>query len=127
MGLPEPAWGAAPAVLWDVFGQQGHPVRATVSDMGPLLLSRMLELNDTQEGVLTLVFKVADDEGQLLLDLKDLRAMLQNVADRAAIPEDPLRQRVGRHRRRHPARPAARWNPRARKHSSASPCSTWPT
>ncbi|MBO9355355.1 DUF853 family protein [Bordetella petrii] len=84
LGLSEPAWGASPAVLWDVFGEQGLPVRATVSDMGPLLLSRMLELNDTQEGVLTLVFRVADDEGQLLLDLKDLRAMLQNVADRAA-------------------------------------------
>ncbi|OZI63448.1 ATP-binding protein [Bordetella genomosp. 11] len=83
LGLPEPAWGAAPVVLWDVFGEQGHPVRATVSDMGPLLLSRMLELNDTQEGVLALTFKVADDEGQLLLDLKDLRAMLQDVADRA--------------------------------------------
>ncbi|CAM4341691.1 helicase HerA-like C-terminal domain-containing protein [Bordetella muralis] len=82
--LPEPVWGANPAVLWDVFGEQGLPVRATISDMGPLLLSRMLELNDTQEGVLTLVFRVADDEGQLLLDLKDLRAMLQNVADRAA-------------------------------------------
>jgi len=84
LGLPEPAWDASPTVLWDVFGEQGLPVRATVSDMGPLLLSRMLELNDTQEGVLTLVFRVADDEGQLLLDLKDLRAMLQNVADRAA-------------------------------------------
>lgn len=83
-GLPEPVWGANPAVLWDVFGEQGIPVRATISDMGPLLLSRMLELNDTQEGVLTLVFRVADDEGQLLLDLKDLRAMLQNVADRSA-------------------------------------------
>jgi DNA helicase HerA-like ATPase len=83
LGLAEPAWGATPAVPWDVFGAQGHPVRATVSDMGPLLLSRMLELNDTQEGVLTMVFKVADDEGQLLLDLKDLRAMLQDVADRA--------------------------------------------
>ncbi|WP_144634681.1 helicase HerA-like domain-containing protein [Bordetella genomosp. 13] len=84
LGLPEPAWGASPVALWDVFGKQGLPVRATVSDMGPLLLSRMLELNDTQEGVLTLVFRVADDEGQLLLDLKDLRAMLQDVADRAA-------------------------------------------
>jgi DNA helicase HerA-like ATPase len=82
--MAEPIWGATPAVLWDVLGVQGHPVRATVSDMGPLLLSRMLELNDTQEGVLALVFKVADDEGLLLLDLKDLRAMLQDVADRAA-------------------------------------------
>ncbi len=89
--LPTPTWGAAPTVLWDVFGEQGHPVRATVSDMGPLLLSRMLDLNDTQTGVLNLVFKVADDEGQLLLDLKDLRAMLQNVADRAS----ELRQNYG--------------------------------
>lgn len=84
LGLAEPAWGASPVALWDVFGAQGLPVRATVSDMGPLLLARMLELNDTQEGVLTLVFRVADDEGQLLLDLKDLRAMLQDVADRAS-------------------------------------------
>lgn len=79
LGLPEPVWGASPVVMWDIFGEQGHPIRATVSDMGPLLLSRMLELNDTQEGVLSLVFKVADDEGQLLLDMKDLRAMLQDV------------------------------------------------
>lgn len=91
LGLPEPAWGACPAVFWDVLGEQGHPIRATVSDMGPLLLSRMLELNDTQEGVLSLVFKVADDEGQLILDMKDLRSMLQNIADRA--PE--LRTRYG--------------------------------
>ncbi len=91
LDLPTPVWRGCPVVLWDVFGEQGHPVRATVSDMGPLLLSRMLELNDTQEGVLTLVFRVADDEGQLLLDMKDLRAMLQNVADRAA----ELRTRYG--------------------------------
>ncbi|MBI3784662.1 MAG: DUF853 family protein [Deltaproteobacteria bacterium] len=73
-----------PVVYWDVFGELGHPVRATVSDMGPLLLSRLLNLNDTQAGVLTLVFKVADDNGLLLLDLKDLRAMLEHVADNAA-------------------------------------------
>lgn len=91
LGLPEPVWGGSPVVLWDIFGEQGHPIRATVSDMGPLLLARMLELNDTQEGVLSLVFKVADDEGLLLLDMKDLRAMLQNVADRAA----ELRTRYG--------------------------------
>ena len=83
-GLPEPAWGACPVTLWDVFGAQGHPVRATVSDMGPLLLARMLDLNDTQEGVLQLVFRIADDNGLLLLDLKDLRAMLQHVGDHAA-------------------------------------------
>ncbi len=80
---PTPAC-AAPTALWDVFGKQGHPVRATVSDMGPLLLGRMLNLNDTQEGVLQLVFKIADDNGMLLLDLKDLRAMLQHVGDNAS-------------------------------------------
>src|SRR5262249_14930075 len=69
--------------FWDVFGEQGHPVRATISDLGPLLLARILNLNETQEGVLALVFKVADDNGLLLLDLKDLRAMLQFVGDNA--------------------------------------------
>ena len=83
-GLPEPQWGACPVTLWDVFGEQGHPVRATVSDMGPLLLARLLNLNETQEGVLSLVFKIADDNGLLLLDLKDLRAILQFVGDNAA-------------------------------------------
>ncbi len=73
----------SPVVFWDAFGQQGHPVRTTVSDMGPLLLSRMLNLNDTQAGVLSLVFKIADDNGLLLLDLKDLRAMLQHAGDNA--------------------------------------------
>ena len=74
---------ANPVVFWDVFGEAGHPVRATISDMGPLLLSRLLGLNDTQEGVLQLVFKIADDQGLLLLDLKDLRAMVQHVGDNA--------------------------------------------
>ena len=81
MTPPEPA--ACPVTLWDVFGEQGHPVRATVSDMGPLLLGRMLDLNDTQAGVLNIVFKIADDNGMLLLDLKDLRAMLQYVGENA--------------------------------------------
>jgi DNA helicase HerA-like ATPase len=74
---------ACPTVFWDCFGKQGHPVRTTISDLGPLLLARMLNLNDTQQGVLTLVFKAADDNGMLLLDLKDLRAMLQFVGDNA--------------------------------------------
>jgi DNA helicase HerA-like ATPase len=73
-----------PVAFWDVYGKSGHPVRATVSDMGPLLLGRVLGLNDTQEGVLALVFKIADDSQMLLLDLKDLRAMLQHVGDNAA-------------------------------------------
>src|SRR5258708_4433787 len=75
---------ASPVVFWDVYGKNGHPVRATISDMGPLLLGRMLGLNETQEGVLAVVFKIADDDGLLLLDLKDLRAMLQHVGDNAA-------------------------------------------
>ena len=80
-GLPAPQPGACPVTFWDVFGERGHPVRATISAMGPLLLSRLLELNDTQSGVLTLAFKIADDDGLLLLDLKDLRAMLQHVGE----------------------------------------------
>ncbi|MBA4215912.1 MAG: ATP-binding protein [Methylibium sp.] len=83
-GLEPPESIACPTTLWDVFGEQGHPVRATVSDMGPLLLSRMLALNETQAGVLQLVFKIADDQGLLLLDLKDLRATLQYVGDNAS-------------------------------------------
>jgi DNA helicase HerA-like ATPase len=74
---------AFPAVFWDVLGEQGHPIRATVSEMGPLLLSRLLQLNPTQEGVLNAAFAVADDRGLLLLDLKDLRAILQFVSDNA--------------------------------------------
>ncbi|MBB3809119.1 helicase HerA-like domain-containing protein [Pseudochelatococcus contaminans] len=73
-----------PVVFWDVFGEQGHPVRATISDMGPLLLSRLLDLNETQEGILNIVFRVADEQGLLLLDLKDLRALLGYVYDNAA-------------------------------------------
>lgn len=82
LDVPSPI--ACPTTLWDVFGEQGHPVRATVSDMGPLLLARMLALNETQAGVLQMVFKIADDNGLLLLDLKDLRAMLQHVGDNAS-------------------------------------------
>ena len=83
-GIDMPESRACPATLWDVFGEQGHPVRATISDMGPLLLARMLNLNDTQSGVMNLVFKIADDNALLLLDLKDLRAMLQYVGDNAS-------------------------------------------
>jgi len=83
-GLTAPAPTAFPTTLWDVFGEQGHPVRATISDLGPLLLARMLNLNDTQAGVLQLVFKIADDDGLMLLDMKDLRAMCQHVGDNAS-------------------------------------------
>jgi len=83
LALAEHAYQGYPVTFWDAFGELGHPVRATISDMGPLLLSRMLELNETQAGVLNLVFKVADDAGLLLLDLKDLRAMLQFVGEHA--------------------------------------------
>lgn len=84
LGLPTPAWSGCPVTFWDVFGEQGHPVRATISDMGPLLLARLLNLNETQEGVLTMAFRVADDNGLLLLNLADLRAMLQFLGDNAA-------------------------------------------
>ncbi|WP_374662029.1 helicase HerA-like domain-containing protein [Inhella sp.] len=83
-GLDAPTPVRCPTTLWDVFGKAGHPVRATVSDMGPLLLARMLDLNETQAGVLQMVFKIADDNGLLLLDLKDLRSMLQHVGENAS-------------------------------------------
>ncbi|MDH4274892.1 MAG: DUF853 domain-containing protein, partial [Gammaproteobacteria bacterium] len=84
IALDDFSYTAAPVTFWDVFGAQGHPVRCTVSEMGPLLLARLLALNDTQTGVLTLVFKIADEHGLLLLDMKDLRAMVQYVGDNAA-------------------------------------------
>jgi DNA helicase HerA-like ATPase len=78
------AFGGCPVTFWDVFGENGHPVRSTISEMGPLLLARLLQLNDTQAGVLSLVFRIADENGLLLLDLKDLRAMLQYVGENAS-------------------------------------------
>jgi DNA helicase HerA-like ATPase len=83
-GLAEPQWRANPAVFWDVLGRRGFPVRATISDLGPLLLGRLFNLNATQQGVLAIVFKIADDRGLALLDLKDLRAMLTYVGDNAS-------------------------------------------
>ena len=73
-----------PVMFWDIFGEQGHPIRATISEMGPLLVAQLLELNDTQEGVLNIVFRIADEQGLLILDLKDLRAVLQYAADNAS-------------------------------------------
>ncbi len=84
IGLEDYQFRPYPVVFWDLFGRQGHPIRTTVSEMGPLLLARLLELNDTQEGVLNIAFQVADDEGLLLLDLKDLRSLITFVADNAA-------------------------------------------
>lgn len=83
LGLTDFRFSGCPVTFWDVFGEEGHPVRATVSDMGPLLFSRLLNLNDTQSSVLSMVFKIADDNGLLLLDLKDLRSMVQHVGDNA--------------------------------------------
>ncbi|USA46935.1 DUF853 domain-containing protein [Acinetobacter sp. C26M] len=77
-------FAASPVVFWDLFGQQGHPIRTTISEIGPLLLAQMLNLNDTQEGVLSAVFRVADDQGLLLIDFKDLKAMLTYVSENAA-------------------------------------------
>jgi DNA helicase HerA-like ATPase len=83
LGLADFAYTAYPVIFWDVFGEQGHPVRSTVSEMGPVLLARLLGLNETQSGVLQIVFKYADDRGLLLLDLKDLRSMLQYAGENA--------------------------------------------
>lgn len=83
LGVENFSFEEFPVTFWDVFGEQGHPVRATVSELGPLLLARLLNLNDTQSGVLSLVFKIADDKGWLLLDLKDLRAMVQHIGENA--------------------------------------------
>jgi len=82
IGLENYTFGATPTVFWDLFAEQGHPVRTTVSEMGPLLLSRLLELTDAQEGALNIAFRIADEEGMLLLDMKDLRALLTDLADR---------------------------------------------
>ena len=82
-GITNPEFGACPVRFFDVFGEQGHPMRTTVSNMGPQLLSRLLQLNETQEGILNIVFRIADDRGLLLLDLKDLRSMLNYVAENA--------------------------------------------
>ncbi|MCB9357733.1 MAG: DUF853 family protein [Calditrichaeota bacterium] len=81
LGVTEHAFSANSCIFWDVFGKQGHPVRTTISEMGPLLISRLLNLNETQAGVLQIIFSYADDEGLLILDLKDLRAMLAHVAE----------------------------------------------
>jgi DNA helicase HerA-like ATPase len=83
LGLAPLAWEDNPVIFWDVFGEQGHPLRTTISEMGPLLLSRLMDLSEAQEGVLNIAFRIADEEGLLLLDLKDLRAMLGFVADNA--------------------------------------------
>lgn len=83
IGFDDYKFEAFPTIFWDLFGRQGHPIRTTISDMGPLLFSRLLDLNATQEGVLNITFKIADDEGLLLLDLKDLRALLVEVSNRA--------------------------------------------
>jgi DNA helicase HerA-like ATPase len=84
LGLKDFAYGGSPVEFWDVFGEKGHPVRTTVTEMGPLLLARLMNLNETQTGVLTLVFRVADDEGMLLLDLKDLRSIVQWAGENAS-------------------------------------------
>jgi len=84
LGLTDHAFTGFPVTFWDIFGKSGHPIRATVSEMGPLLLARVLNLNDTQEGVLSMLFKIADDHGLLLLDLEDLREMLKFLGENAA-------------------------------------------
>lgn len=84
IGISDFSFSGNPVTFWDVFGEQGHPIRTTVSEMGPLLLSRLLNLNDTQTGVLSLIFRIADDDGLLLLDIKDLRSILQYAGENAS-------------------------------------------
>ncbi len=84
LGIADYAYAACPTIFWDLFGEQGHPVRATVSEMGPLLLARLMGLSEAQEGVLNIAFRLADEQGLLLIDLKDLRALLQHLADHRA-------------------------------------------
>ncbi len=107
-------------IFWDLFGKQGHPVRTTISEMGPLLLSRILDLNDTQEGVLNIAFKFADDNGLLLLDLKDLRALLIEIAGNAQQISVHLRQCGGGDGGRGAARAAGARAAGRRATSSAS-------
>src|SRR5829696_7757294 len=83
LGMTDVKFEGSPVTLWDVFGKQGHPLRATISEMGPILLARLLQLNETQEGVLSIAFQYADDNGLLLLDLKDLQSLMQYVGTNA--------------------------------------------
>ena len=107
-------------VFWDVFGEQGHPVRATVTEMGPLLLSRMLDLNDVQEGVLNVAFRVADDNGLTLIDMKDLRALLD-----AIVPDGGKKGRATTIRWRRSARPRRVSAMSPRRPSAPSSASFW--
>ena len=111
-------------MFWDLFGEQGHPIRATVQEMGPLLLSRLLELNETQEGVLNIMFRVAADEKMPLLDLKDLRAMANDVGQRGKSLMTKYGNVVRHLGRRHPAPPAGAGGAGRRPISSASRRST---
>ena len=93
LGMTDYAYSDNPAVFWDLYGEQGHPIRTTISEMGPLLLARLLDLNETQEGVLNVVFRYADEQGLLLLDLEDLQAMLAYAAENAGELTRQVRQR----------------------------------
>ncbi len=108
-----------PVIFWDLFGEQGHPIRATISEMGPLLLSRLMNLSEAQEGIINIAFRIADEEGLLLLDMKDLQALLANIAS------GPMRsaRNTAMSARRPSARSSARclfWSSRARRISLAS-------
>ncbi len=118
---------AFPVIFWDLFGEQGHPIRTTVADMGPLLLSRLLELTEPQEGVLNIAFRMSDEEGLPLLDLKDLQSLLVFIGENAGRHRPALWQRRARHRRRHPAPPAGAGEPGRRAACSANRRSILPT
>ena len=105
LGLSGIAPEGFPVTFWDAYGEAGHPVRTTISEMGPLLLARILDLNDIQTDVLTVLFKIADDEGLLLLDLKDLMAMARYLRGPCKGVEDPVREHLPGKHRVHPAEP----------------------
>ena len=123
--LTVPEFAACPATFWDVFAGQGSPVRTTVSELGPLLLSRILELNDTQEGVLSLVFKACDDNGLLLLDLKDLRA-LSSTSGTTPSSSPPATGTYPPPASAPSSAGCSRWSSKAATSCSASPRSTCP-
>ena len=113
--------------FWDVFGEQGHPIRATVAEMGPLLLSRLLELTEPQEGVLNVAFRLADEEELPLLDLKDLQALLVFIGRECRRDFGALRSGVDHLDRRHPAPPAGAGKSGRRRSCSANRRWIWPT
>ena len=127
IGLGDHTRAGCPVVFWDVWGHAGHPLRATVSEMGPLLLARLMGLNDTQSGVLEVAFRAADEAGLLLLDLEDLQALMRWTARERVRPVEPLWSGLQGQRRRDPNARCCNWTGKGPPPSSESRRWTWPT